>query len=417
MNKKDRLFSIGSILLLFCVYTYMTLWENRFINSRVIYLLIAVLSLFTLFISSDFHLERQAVIFFIIVIYNVIQLSLMKEITNHSIKWIETIIIYAIILFALLNSFQKHSVSPSMIKIPLTVLCGIFVFSIYLQKMSPDLVERINRFILTSDSIKLNQQFFKWGYYCGFSGLTFVAGLDCMIFGILQLDRAMSNQLNKVNRIICFVCVLLAIYGTILVQKRGLFIATLVGIVVYILLKTEKKKNNILSLALIACIGLVCFYLLSNNESGALFLWRAFEKEDVTSGRSDMWADLIKKSYDALITGYGPASVTAIYSGDAHNIYLQILYENGIIGLGLYLAFFGLNIKSSYSCLKAGNNLARIGIAVQIAILFYGFTGNPLTDIFIFLLYLLASTIGFLQTSSAPHQEDLALPRYKYIKY
>ena len=411
------MFSFSSILLLFCVYIYMTLWENRFINSRITYLLIAVLSVFTLFISSDIHLERQAVVFFIIVIYNIAQLSLMKEITNDSIKWIETIIIYAVILIALTNSFQKFSMSPGMIKLPLTIICGFFVFGIYFQKLSPDSVERIDRMILTSDSIILNQQYLRWGYYCGFSGLTFVAGLDCMVFGILQLDRAMSNKLNKVKRILCFICVLLAIYGTILVQKRGLFISILVGVVVYILLKTERRKSFLPSLALIACIGLLCFYFLSNNESGALFLWRAFEKKDVTSGRSAMWSDLIEKSYDAFITGHGPATVTALYSGEAHNIYLQILYENGIIGLFLYLVFFGLNIKSSFTCIKAGNSLARIGLAVQIAILVYGFTGNPLTDIFVFLLYLLASTIGFLQAPSTVQQENAILSRYKYIKY
>ena len=129
-----------------------------------------------------------------------------------------------------------------------------------------------------------------------------------------------------------------------------------------------------------------------------------------------MWSDLLAKSYDAFITGSGPASVTAIYRGDAHNIYIQILYENGIIGLGLYLAFFGLNIKTSYMCLKKGNRLARIGLAVQIAILVYGFTGNPLTDIFVFLLYLLASTIVYLQTTVEVNQENTALPKYKYIK-
>lgn len=411
------MFSVSSILLLFFVYIYMMFWESRYINSRIIYLSIAALSVFTICLSHGFHLERQTAVFLIIVTYNTIQLSFMKDITSDSVKWIETIIIYSIILIAFINLFQNNSVNPNMIKLPLTVLCGIFVFGVYLQRLWPDLVERINRMTLNSMSIRLNKQYLGWGYYCGFSGLTFVAGLDCMVFGILQLDRAMSKKLNKTSRILCFICVLLAIYGTILVQKRGLFISTLVGIVVYILLKPEKNKNYLLSLVLIAGIGVLCVVFLSNNESGALFLWRAFEKEDLTSGRSDMWSDLLQQSYNALITGYGPASVTAIYNGDAHNIYLQVLYENGVIGLVLYLAFFGLNLKSSYRSLKAGNSTARIGFAVQIAILFYGFTGNPLTDIFIFLIYLLASTVCYLPPSSATTcQENTVLSKYKYIK-
>ena len=416
MSKNNQLFSISCIILLSCVYTYMMFWENRYINSGVLFFLIAVLSLLTLFISSEVYLEKQEAVFFILTIYNIVQLSFMKIITNDAIKWTETLIIYTIILIAFINSFQKNGVSSNAIKIPLTVLSGIFVFGIYLQKLSPIFVSRINSMFLNPVSIINNRVFLTWGYYCGFTGLTVVSGLTCMVFGILQLDRAMSKNLKKANRILCFACVLMAIYGTILIQKRGLFISTLVCIAVYILLKTENRKSLLTSIVLIGFIGVVCYYFLYSNESGALFLWRSFEKEDLTSGRAVMWSDLIEKSKDVLITGYGPASVTTLYGGDAHNIYLQVLYENGIIGLSLYLIFFGLNLVASYKCIKSGNNMARIGFAVQIGILVYGFTGNPLTDIFVFLLYLLASTIGYLQTSSTICQGNKKPIEYKYVK-
>ena len=394
----------------------MMFWENRYVNSKVVFFLIAVLSVFTLCVSSELYLEKQGMVFIFIAIYNAIQLSFMRIITNDSIKWIETLIIYAIILIAFTNCFQKNGVSHHAIEIPLTVLSVFFVFGIYLQKLFPDLTDRINSIFLTRDSIIYNHTFFRWGYYCGFSGLTFVSGLNCMVFGIFQLDRAMSKELNIAKRILCFICVLLALYGTILVQKRGLFISTLVCIIVYVLLKAENKKSLFVSATLISVIAAICYFLLNSSESGALFLWRSFEKKDLTSGREVMWSTLIEKSKDALITGYGPASVTALYAGDAHNIYLQVLYENGLIGLGLYLIFFGLNLVTSYHCIRLGNKLARIGVAIQIAILVYGFTGNPLTDIFIFLLYLLASTIGYLQTSSPACLKEKEPIKYKYIK-
>ena len=415
MIKKNYLFSVCSILLLLCMYIYMMFWENRFVNSRVIYLSIAIFSMLVIF-SMESYLDSQVVVFIIILIYNIVQLSFMNDKTDDSTKWIETIIIYAVILIALNNSFQNDGVNPVAVKLPLTVLSGIFVFGIYLQKLFPDYAERINRIFLSSDSIVSNHTFLRWGYYCGFSGLTFVSGLDCMIFGIFQLDKAMSKKTKKINKILCFVCVLLAIYGTILVQKRGLFVSILVCLSVYILLKAHNIKSLLASVLLIGVIGLICYYLLNNNDSGALFLWRVFGKDDMTSGRSAMRTALIEKSKEAIFTGHGPASVTALYSGDAHNIYIQVLYENGIIGLSLYLLFFGLNLKSTYICYKSGNSLAGIGLAVQIAILVYGVTGNPLTDIFVFLLYILASTIGFIKISSSEYQKTTTLIKYKYIR-
>lgn len=98
-----------------------------------------------------------------------------------------------------------------------------------------------------------------------------------------------------------------------------------------------------------------------------------------------------------VVTKWNP---TGIWKYSAHNIYLQVLGESGIIGLLLFGEFLIYNLYHTIM-LIIKNNKKRIGnkgvlyfsLYMQILVVVYGITGNPLYSLYQFLLYIIAITI------------------------
>ena len=83
--------------------------------------------------------------------------------------------------------------------------------------------------------------------------------------------------------------------------------------------------------------------------------------------------------------GKGTGSAFLINSTGLHNVYLQILYEHGALGIVLYTSFFILNLRN------AVKNSYFYSMCLQIMFLAYCMTGNPLYDYYFFIPYLIYS--------------------------
>lgn len=79
---------------------------------------------------------------------------------------------------------------------------------------------------------------------------------------------------------------------------------------------------------------------MTNTESGQKMLERFTESDDISSGRFGHYQYIFSSSEDSLLFGHGTGSLMVGLNNDAHNIYLQILYDHGILGLMVYLVFF-----------------------------------------------------------------------------
>ena len=202
------------------------------------------------------------------------------------------------------------------------------------------------------------------------------------------LEKKQSTILNYINYLVAF----LALFGIILTSKRGIFIATIIAFLLSIVLDKDIKiqeieKRHIIAIGIgiaLAIIGII--YLVETNDYVIAFISR-FTGNNITTGRNVFYENAIKifsqGSVGTLLIGYGTGSAYLINKTGLHNVYLQILFDHGLIGLALYGSFFIINIRNAIK------KRYFFSMCLQIVFLIYCITGNPLYDYYFFIPYLL----------------------------
>lgn len=186
--------------------------------------------------------------------------------------------------------------------------------------------------------------------------------------------------------------VIAALFGIILTSKRGIFVATIIALIVTIILDKDIKINKISKQQfVILCISVVVVvivgvYFITTNDYVVTFLDR-FTGNNITTGRNVFYENAIndfsKGNVLEYIFGKGTASAYLINDTGLHNVYLQILYDHGLIGIMIYFSFFVINLK------KAVENRYFYSMCMQIVFLVYCMSGNPLYDYYFFIPYLM----------------------------
>ena len=202
------------------------------------------------------------------------------------------------------------------------------------------------------------------------------------------LEKKQPIILNYINYLVAF----LALFGIILTSKRGIFIATIIAFLLSIVLDKdikiqETEKRHIIGIGIgivLAIIGII--YLVETNDYVIAFIDR-FTGNNITTGRNVFYENAIKifsqGSIGTLLIGYGTGSAYLINKTGLHNVYLQILFDHGLIGLALYGSFFIINIRNAIK------KRYFFSMCLQIVFLIYCITGNPLYDYYFFIPYLL----------------------------
>ena len=202
------------------------------------------------------------------------------------------------------------------------------------------------------------------------------------------LEKETSTILNYINCLVAF----LALFGIILTSKRGIFIATIIAFLLSIVLDKDIKiqeieKRHIIAVGIgivLSIIGII--YLVETNDYVIAFISR-FTGNNITTGRNVFYENAIRifsqGSVGTLLIGYGTGSAYLINKTGLHNVYLQILFDHGLIGLALYGSFFIINIRNAIK------KRYFFSMCLQIVFLIYCITGNPLYDYYFFIPYLL----------------------------
>ena len=184
------------------------------------------------------------------------------------------------------------------------------------------------------------------------------------------------------------------IFGLMTYSKTFLVLTTVAFVICVFLLLGRKKYLYAISLVAISAV-VICITSQSNGSSLHIILHRfatANSISDLTTGRSELYArylDAINESASSFVFGYG---LSATYlSLSPHNLYLEVLYFTGFVGL----LFFALEIVGGLHliCRKKPKEIQRQPLLmiyfplILVGILFFSLAGmfSPSTYVMIFL--------------------------------
>lgn len=226
-------------------------------------------------------------------------------------------------------------------------------------------------------------------------------GVGIVIFGCEMIYRK-----DKKN-ILLFLIMLIAL---LLTGKRSDIIFTASGIyLAYFCYMSNKRRTRMTNtIGIIIVVGLALLIVINYVPSLATFITRfeeTAESGDVTLGRTKMWAIAIECFKENAILGVGweRFKYRNLHEWQAHNIYVQLLAETGIVGFVIFIYFFISTFIRGWKHLKhirlSGTSSDNeefhmlFSLAMQVFFLMYGVTGNPLYDKETYVPYYIACAI------------------------
>ena len=319
----------------------------------------------------------------------------------------ETLILFVVLVFLLANRSSSRlnaKLKKCIFVGSVLVLCGI-----YLQYFLQATFNAWMRELLRSDCYhQLMWSFRVDNAYAGFSAYTVDAAFfTALLFGIYSLRMFGCLQQNKPKYIHDILFTVLTLFAVFMTSKRGIFVGMFFALLLTLYLMQRISKRTMLKIMVVFlffCIGIVVFYF--TNDIVRNFLNRFLVNDDITTGRVVIYAAALQNLFRGnFMVGFGTGATYGLYSSGMHNIYLQILYDHGFLGLIPYLAFFVYNLK------KARESGDIISIYVQLLMLIYGMSGNPLYSNMILMTYLVYTTFHPGKSHSDTYEQENSFPK------
>ena len=246
----------------------------------------------------------------------------------------------------------------------------------------------------------------------GYSAGYIIAGILVVLSQYYRYSR-----FRKRDIVLC----LFLFAALIMTGKRGPLVFLIVAAVCCLLapLKRENKARRYLCILLLVVVAGFVFWALKDELSAI----PAFEKiygaaeglaggEDISTGRSKLygWAIELFTRNPVMGIGWGRyrtttiGNVTVAKELETHDIYLQLLAEDGIIGFAVFIVLFVIfwnTTRIAYpKCLRENEvqdagwkHLLFFAFAYQTYFLLYGLTGNPLYDPHFQIMYIFSCMI------------------------
>lgn len=379
--KKRRKHLILSMWIIACGLLYIFAYQFRLPSQADVFLygMLAGLVAMTL-------LERRIVVNAHFVLFVIVDISaligvLYTTMVSEGIREAVLFVFFAVLVFL-------SSTNPDLIKLFtkwVYIVSILVVVSSILHFILPEQFNSLMAQVLREDAFEQ----FMWSYnvdntFAGISAYTSNTTFSsAIVFGnsFLNLVNKKERPIIK-NKIINIVLLALSFFSIIICSKRGIFVATLVAMVIMMFF-LYRKRRFILKFSLVAIIFIVIFVILYENSVFVSSFFNRFVSGDFMSGRDVIYETLLTDFRSGnIFIGNGTASTYALAAKGAHNIYLQILYDHGIVFSIPYYVFL------IYNYIIAIKNKCPLSIFVQTLFLVYGISGNPLYSNMFMIIYL-----------------------------
>lgn len=167
---------------------------------------------------------------------------------------------------------------------------------------------------------------------------------------------AYQKPLSPVG-MLAIISIVLSLFTITVFQSRGATLTFLMtfGAVAFLLEHRKALWLSLIALALFLGIdGMLDFSLLKR------FYGIASGVDEITGGRSTLWWIVLNHFKEAPILGHGPHTF-ALYSKIPwpHNLYLEVLFNQGVIGFLSFTALLGYNLIKAWNLRLAAHKETR----------------------------------------------------------
>lgn len=269
----------------------------------------------------------------------------------------------------------------------------ILAVSILLSIVIPNFMENYFSFLMPTNqgSIEIMRGELKQGIYSGLAFERAYAAAE-LTLGICVIYSKIINE-KKIKNSQLFILILLfvALFST---GKRMLLLVNVFNLIVIFLLNMKKENVRKFLKVSIPLIFALIIILMKFESVGKVFE-RLTDKNSANTMQlrnSYYWVYCFDMFENKPLTGYGINTFVDYLSNNssneiiynAHNIYIQLLGECGVIGLLVFIILFLTILYESvktlifYRKMKYDTKLINFSILLQLVFLIYGLSGNTL---------------------------------------
>ncbi|MGF2082642.1 O-antigen ligase family protein [Enterococcus casseliflavus] len=335
---------------------------------------------------------------------------------NHNLQGsgITNIVFLLTILISIYLLYDSIEWIPPFLNV-LNILCSLHVFITVITFFIPSVGYNIVNWNLSGDELIVAISQIENGKIVGLSDTySLNATYISLAFG-LSITNVLYYGENSFKNY-KFIYFIFSFIALIVVGKRAHVILSLITIIFIWLIENRKKiKKRFFNLALLFILLVpIIVFLLPYVSNSLVFIDRFFDQQDLSTlgGRTELYAEAFRIFKDHVFIGVGWAgypeivqyTVGANYINgfsrmQAHNIYLQLLAEVGIIGFIFFAYLFYSGIRAGISEMRVLNERSKYkffvvySLYIQIFFVLYGLSGNPLYDRATYIPYFISLTI------------------------
>lgn len=330
-------------------------------------------------------------------------LSLIRNqgISHGSYLWPVTFSAIALSLIALGSDFGvKFDTWPSKMIKAACILSLIYIIGTFIFFLFPNLYDTMVSFWGYYPN---GSEMGSYGYRVGFADNHTANGSYCVFLFLIAGTLLITNTVKKRDKKWCILFLILSFVAVVLTTKRAHLVFSLgVLLVVYYFFSPRRLNNKIFNL-LVTVVGVlfVIEFLKDIPAFSGIFEGFTDQGSDISNGRYVYWLYAIELFSDNPLFGIGwlgfrfnssnlilGTNTGNIGYVDAHNVYVQLLCEVGLIG-AIFVIFMFIHFISStirtYKRFRRKLNpneiqILAISVALQLFCLIYGWTGNFLYD-------------------------------------
>lgn len=204
--------------------------------------------------------------------------------------------------------------------------------------------------------------------------------MTLLIVGLALLIKLRDCQRIEKLPFVLLAAVLMA-FG-ILTYSKTFFLVLVILVLIYVAWQIRNGRY-LFAFSMILLALVAGNYLLFADSSPFSVVMSRFlsanNVSDFTTGRSDVYMDYLEKIVDSAFSFFFGAGLAAesLYK-DPHNIYIEIVYYTGAIGLVLFAAFFFSMVfvaRSRVSGVRKQNIFAKYIVVVMMLVLYFTLHG------------------------------------------